>query len=60
MIKSLAQFKKQLSNVQDQLTKKAQDELGELKNALEDNNRNSEELRSELNQILFRMTSVEH
>ena len=50
--KVIGAVQEQLSNVQDQLTKKAQDELGELKNALDDNNRNSEELRSELNQIL--------
>lgn len=50
--KVIGAVQEQLSNVQDQLTKKAQDELGELKNALKDNNRNSEELRSELNQIL--------
>ena len=50
--KVIGAVQEQLSNVQDQLTKKAQDELGELKNALDDNNRNSEELRNELNQIL--------
>ena len=50
--KVIGAVQEQLSNVQDQLTKKAQDELGELKNALDDNNRNSEELINELNQIL--------
>ena len=50
--KVIGAVQEQLSKVQDQLTKKAQDELDELKNALEDNKRNSEELRSELNQSL--------
>lgn len=49
---------KQLSNVQDQLTKKAQDELDKLKTAVEDNSRNSADLRSELSQI-FLNTSLD-
>lgn len=49
--KVIEAVQQQLSNVQEQLTKKAEDELGDLRNSLKDNNHNTEELRNELNQI---------